>query len=189
MLRTFFSFLSSEFSCLHPSLFCRSNASRPRLLSRPALAALLGLAVCTGAVAQTTAQFSGALSVIPTTGLNQPYGIAVDASGNLFVVDTYNDRVVKLTNSGGNYTQSTFTTATTLNTPRAVAVDAQGNLFIVDTGNQRVLKEVPSVNDGVTTYAETVIANSTTNFLVTPVTVAVDASGDVYIADPNYPVI
>ena len=43
----------------------------------------------------------------PCSGLNVPEGVAVDGSGNVYIADTGNNRVLKETLSGGSYTQST----------------------------------------------------------------------------------
>jgi streptogramin lyase len=80
--------------------------------------------------------------------LSFPQGVAVDASGNLYIADTSNHRIRLLTLSTGVITtvagrfpgyngdggQATSDDAK-LSTPQAVAVDASGNLYISDTGN------------------------------------------------------
>ncbi len=63
--------------------------------------------------------------------------MAVDAAGDVYVTDGFNNRVVKL--AAGSYTQ-TVLPFTGLNDPRGVAVDAAGNLYVTDRGNNRVLK-------------------------------------------------
>lgn len=55
------------------------------------LAALTGGA-CNSAFAQTTAFFAGGQSVVPTSSLNQPVGIAVDQNGNVYIADSDNYR-------------------------------------------------------------------------------------------------
>lgn len=73
---------------------------------------------------------------MPFTGLNTPDGVAVDNSGNLYVTDNWNYRVVKLT--AGSTTQ-TVLPFTSLNHPYGVAVD-NGNVYVTDGGNNRVVK-------------------------------------------------
>src|SRR5271155_964552 len=82
-------------------------------------------------------------SLLPTSGLDHPYGVAVDTLGNVYIADGYHDQVVKETPSGSSYTQSTLPTSN-LSLPTGIAVDAGGNVYIADTGNSRVLKETLS---------------------------------------------
>ncbi len=93
--------------------------------------------------------------------LNTPSGVAVDASGNLFIADSNNERIRKVdtngiitTVAGGGIGGSSLATNASLNTPWGVAVDASGNLFIADTGNNRVCKV--STNGIITILASTV---------------------------------
>ena len=102
------------------------------------------------------------------TGLNYPYGIAVDSAGDVFVADLYNVQVVEFTPSGAAITVP----ASGLNGPTGVAVDGAGDVFIADPGNSQVLEVTPS---GV----QTIPLNS-----CYPTGVAVDGAGDVFIADP-----
>src|ERR1035437_9652640 len=78
--------------------------------------------------------------------LNQPWGVAVDNSGNLFIADRFNNRIRKVDTNGiittvaGNGSSSFFgdggaATNAALNYPFGVAVDAEGNLLIADTSN------------------------------------------------------
>jgi sugar lactone lactonase YvrE len=136
---------------------------------------------------------------IPATSaqLNWPYGVAVDAAGNIYIANTYNNRVCKvsggmITTVAGNGTHGYGgdngpATAAQLSWPDGVAVDAAGNLYIADTDNDRIRK----VSGGVIT---TVAGNGTEGFsgdkgpatsaqLGWPYSVAVDAAGNLYIAD------
>ena len=113
------------------------------------------------------------LSYPGATGLSGPRGVAVDGSGNVYIADTGNDRIVKETLSQPGYTEGTVTGG--LNSPGGVAVDGSGNVYIADTGNDRVLMETRL--DG--SYVQTTLANG----LNSPHAVAVDTSGKVYIAD------
>jgi subtilisin family serine protease/streptogramin lyase len=78
--------------------------------------------------------------------LNRPKGIAVDKEGNVWVVDSNNNRVVKF-NPKGEYL-SKFGTAGTGNgqfaTPHDIAFTANGNIWVTDTGNYRVQEFDPS---------------------------------------------
>jgi DNA-binding beta-propeller fold protein YncE len=147
------------------------------------LAAITGLAF-TPAAAQT-AHLSAALTILPASGLTNPYAAAVDASGKVYIADTGNSRIVIETPQiYGGYTQSTLATATPLNGPQSVAVDASGSVYIADTQNHRVLKETPSINPvtGISTYAESTVANLAADGLELPTAVAVDKYLNVYIA-------
>ncbi len=117
----------------------------------------------------------GTESTVPNSGSEYPFGVAVDASGNVYVADTGNNRVLKETLAGNSYTETTVATST-LSFPSAVAVDGAGSLYIADTGNNRVLKETFSAGN----YGETTIPSSALSY---PAAVAVDGNGDVYVAD------
>jgi large repetitive protein len=105
--------------------------------------------------------------------LDQPWGVTLDASGNLYIADTFNHRIrtvssatgVITTVAGTGFTQSDgsgayngdniLATAAELNFPFAVAFDPHGNMYIPDSGNQRV-REVLAVG-GVITSASQIV--------------------------------
>ena len=78
-----------------------------------------------------------------------PIGVAVDASGNIYVADTYNDRIRKISSEGRvstlagagrpGYADGDFTTAL-FDTPCAVVVSVDGILYVADTGNNQLRK-------------------------------------------------
>jgi hypothetical protein len=109
----------------------------------------------------------GGYAVLPFTGLSTPKGLAVDASGNLYVADSANSRIVKMTPAGA---QTTVSTTTTFTTPVGVAVDAAGDLYIADSG----AKAVYLLPSGTTTT--TTLASGVTGLTG----LAVDSSGNVF---------
>jgi sugar lactone lactonase YvrE len=136
----------------------------------------------------------------PATGaeLNYPIGVAVDASGNLYIADAGNNRVCKADRAGvittvaGNgvpgYTGDAGpANGAELNYPMGVAVDASGNLYIADTKNNRV--RMVDRAGIITTVAGTGAQGSSSNGpaisaeLNQPTGVAVDKAGNLYIAD------
>src|SRR5438105_5422300 len=110
-------------------------------LAQPLLA---GGQTITTVAGNGTAAFSGEGTLATAASLNQPWGVAADASGNLFIADTYNQRIRKVNTStgaittvAGNGTQGFSgdggpATSASLLFPVAVAVDGAGNLFIAD---------------------------------------------------------
>ncbi|MFZ4796277.1 MAG: PKD domain-containing protein [Bacteroidia bacterium] len=133
--------------------------------------------------------------------LNHPIGIALDGFGNLYIADFENNKIRKVNASTGIIStvagSGTFgyggdsgsATSAKLAYPTSVIVDGSGNLYIADTYNNRVRK----VNIG-TGIISTVAGNGTQAFggddsaatganLYQPYEVALDASGNLYIAD------
>jgi sugar lactone lactonase YvrE len=156
-------------------------------LSRPYFSAFLlsKRILCTGcllmllggfglSIQAQTAQFAGAQSTIPTSSLNQPTALAVDANGNVYVADSDNYRVLKETPSGGAYTETVVGYAS--GQVSSVAVDANGNVYFGDNGAGRVLKATFAGS----TYTQSVVPTSA---LSDAAGLAVDASGNLYISD------
>src|SRR5438876_70388 len=135
--------------------------------------------------------------------LNQPRGVALDASGNLYIADQSNLRIRKVDAAAGIITtvagngspafagDGGAATSASLNEPSGVAVDASGNVYIADQSNHRIRKV-----DAATGIITTVAGNGSPAFagdggaatsasLNNPDGVAVDASGNVYIADQS----
>lgn len=121
------------------------------------------------------------------------YGIAVDASGNVYVSDYGNARIRKITPAGAvtTFAGSSFGFADGLGAaaqfwnPAGVAVAASGNVYVADTGNQKIRKITPS--GMVTTLAGSTVGvadgTGTSAQFNFPYSLAVDAQENVYVAD------
>jgi streptogramin lyase len=116
-------------------------------------------------------------SVVVSTGLATPYGIAVDGSGNVYIADNGHNRVVEETPSGSSYSQTVVSTTTPLSYPTGLAADASGDLYIADTGGGKILVERPSGGG----YIETSLTYSSNFAQLTGI--AVDSSGNIYVSD------
>jgi Bacterial Ig-like domain (group 3)/NHL repeat len=129
--------------------------------------------------------------------LDTPTGVAVDASGNLYIADSHNHRIREvsqgtITTLAGNGTpgfsgDGGVPSAAQFSLPTAVAVDAAGTVYVADTNNQRVRAirggQITTIaGDGEQMFAGEDVAAPAAS-LDTPTGVAVDAAGNVYIAD------
>src|SRR5439155_23590105 len=73
---------------------------------------------------------------------NAPDGVATDGSGNVYVVDTFNNRIQKFSSTGTFLTTwgSSGTGNGQFNAPYGVTVDGSGNVYVADTDNNRMQK-------------------------------------------------
>ena len=136
--------------------------------------------------------------ITPGAGLHNPNGLVVDQTGNVYVADNGNDRVLRIdvlgvittvagTGEPGYSGDGGPATEARLDSPQGLAVDAAGNVYVADEGNYRVRRidttgvittiagngEHQSSGDGV----------PATEAGLNPAGVAVDGAGNVYVAD------
>jgi len=158
-------------------------------------------------VAGSGSGYSGDGGLATSAQLFFPSGVTVDGAGNLFISDTYNFRIRKVDtngiittvagsgntgfNNGGYSGDGGPATSAQLNNPFGIVVDSVGNLYIADTNNDRIRKV--DINGIITTVAGS--GNSggysgdgglaTSAQIDYAIGVAVDAVGNLYIADSN----
>ena len=147
------------------------------------------------------AGYSGNGGPATSAELNDPIGVALDLSGNIYIADSVNNVIrevhvatgVITTVAGdhtpGNHGDGGAATAAELFGPTGIAVDSSGNLFIADTNNG-VIREVSAATGKIATVAGTGNTGSsgdggpaTAAKLNLPQGVAVDSSGNLFIAD------
>jgi sugar lactone lactonase YvrE len=116
---------------------------------------------------------------------NQPEGVAVDSSNNVYVADYGNNIIRKITPAA---VVTTFAgTANSFYQPGGVAVDGAGNVYVADTANNVIRKITPA-------GAVTILAGTTNSFgsldgpeanalFYQPSAIAVDSAADLYVAD------
>ena len=148
--------------------------------------------------------YSGDGGMANAATMGSPYGVAADAAGNVYIAEYFNNVIRKVDPSGiistiaGNGSAGFSgdggpATAAQLNGPRGITLDGSGNMYIADKFNERIrkidatgtittiagnglhggLNNQPFGNDGPATAAS----------LTYPASVALDCSGNMYIAD------
>ena len=159
------------------------------------------------------AGFSGDGAAATAALLNNPVGLAFDSGGNLYIADSFNHRIRKV--SGGNITtiagsgpvclnpcnNGSFTgdggpaTSATMSYPWDVAFDSSGNLLIADSNNNRI--RLVDADGNINTVAGSGtnsgysgdLGPATSALLDAPTGVAADSSGNFYIADDSNNVV
>ncbi|NBV85544.1 MAG: hypothetical protein EBS01_04615, partial [Verrucomicrobia bacterium] len=141
---------------------------------------------------------SGSLDGFRTSArFNNPYGLAFDTIGNLYVAENSNHAIRKITPSGlvttvaglkgTSGTVEGIGTAARFNTPQGIAPDLSGNLYVADSVNHVIRKISPT--GVVTVFAGSLGAAGTSEGtgnsarFTNPVEVVLDGSGNLYVAD------
>jgi sugar lactone lactonase YvrE len=139
----------------------------------------------------------------PYAQLNDPSEVAVDSAGDLFIVDSGNHCIRKITPdrlittvAGGNVKGKSFlggdngpATSAKLQNPSGAALDSVGNLYIADQGNHRIRKVTPAgiistiAGGGLKSPKDEVLAASAS--LERPHSIVVDSAGNLYYVDLN----
>ena len=141
--------------------------------------------------------FAGDGGPATSAQLDSPAGVAVNAAGDIYIADTHNQRIRKV--SGGTITTIAGTgvagfsgdngaaASAQLSNPTALALDSSGNLFIADTDNHRIRKISGTTITTVAGNGEQAFsgdgASATAAGIDSPNGVAVDAAGKIYIGD------
>lgn len=148
-----------------------------------------------------TSGYSGDAGAATSAKIFYPNGVAVDTNGNVYIADSANNVIRKITASTGDISTVAGTgrggysgdggpaTSAKLLYPQAVAVDSVGNLYIADTDNS-CIRKVTASTGYISTIAGYGVAGSggdggpaTNARLDLPMGIAVDSQGNVYISD------
>ena len=160
----------------------------------------------------STANTGGTGGNPTASSLSSPAGVVVDTSGNLYVADSSNNRVLyysagsttatRVYGQSGSFTTKTVNNggggspgAATLSRPIGVALDGSGNLYVADNGNNRVLYYAAGSTTATQVWGQSGSFTSgtvnggmgsgspTANTLNNPDSIAVDGNGDLYVGD------
>ena len=134
------------------------------------------------------------------TGTNakfkNPCGVAVDSNNNIYVADTYNHRIRKITPEGvvttfagsgtGTFADGTGTAAS-FNQPYGLAVDSNNNVFVADTGNRRIRKITPQMvvttiagNESLGTIVDGTGSSASIGVVIT---ITIDSNDNIFFTD------
>jgi uncharacterized protein (TIGR03437 family) len=161
--------------------------------------------VITTVAGNGTGGFAGDGGLAINASLNQPEDVWIDAAGNLYIADSSNHRVRRVSPSGiistiagigsfGYNGDGIAATSAQLNRPTGVVVDASGNVFIADSSNHRIRRVSTGgiittiAGNGVQAYSGEGVQGSNAA-LRFPIGLTIDASGNLFFADAGNHVV
>ena len=118
-----------------------------------------------------------------------PSGIAVDSAGEIYVMDTGNSRIVRMDDMNGTNWISYGTVGSGVGqfaSYVSVAVDARNRIYVADTGNQRIVRIDDMNGTNWTVLTQSPPVNGVSHSFYSPVAVALDSAGKIYVADNEY---
>jgi hypothetical protein len=149
------------------------SATAPATLQSKLQALLFTPTIGLTATTQFTLNVSSPTPLTLSSGVNTPYSVTVDSSGDVFVANQGNNTVEEFSATGTLLL--TLSGSNGINSPYSVAVDSAGDVFVANYGNSTV-EEFSSKGVWITTLSSGVSD---------PASVAIDSSGDVFVANLN----
>ncbi len=122
-------------------------------------------------------------------GFSDPLGVAVDGSGNVYVADTDNDAIKEIPAgciTGANDASCVVPLGSGFKEPYGVAVDASGNVYLADTFKSAVKMIAASCVANAPSVPCAASSDVAPGAFAIPSGIAVDASGDVFVADAGF---
>jgi sugar lactone lactonase YvrE len=150
-----------------------------------------------GTLAGTAGSYGSADATGPLASFKSPSAVATDTAGNVYVADTINSTIRKITTGGAVSTLAGTAgvlgsanaqgSAASFRNPLGIAVDSAGNVYVADTGNDTIRMITPgglvSTLAGTATSKGSADGSGAAARFNAPAAVAVDASGNIIVAD------